>query len=150
MAPAQVISVKDLPPEVLGEAAPPVGGGNGGVPAPAALPHAPAPLAEEGLGRLAVPVSALAPPHDTADRKSTRLNSSHLVISYAVFCLKKKKPRYISTRLRLHAIHVLPLAPFPDEFHIPQNVPSDSTGSRPPAQCHAGLPRIALHQRRRA
>src|SRR2546426_2973862 len=30
--------------------------------------------------------------HDTSeDRKSTRLNSSHLVISYAVFCLKKKK-----------------------------------------------------------
>src|SRR2546426_1549248 len=26
----------------------------------------------------------------TSDRKSTRLNSSHLVISYAVFCLKKK------------------------------------------------------------
>src|SRR5256885_8618429 len=28
---------------------------------------------------------------DQSDRKSTRLNSSHLVISYAVFCLKKKK-----------------------------------------------------------
>src|SRR5256885_9759665 len=28
------------------------------------------------------------------DRKSTRLNSSHLVISYAVFCLKKKKPHH--------------------------------------------------------
>src|SRR5256885_5351703 len=28
------------------------------------------------------------------DRKSTRLNSSHLVISYAVFCLKKKKRRF--------------------------------------------------------
>src|SRR5256885_8838037 len=28
---------------------------------------------------------------DSEDRKSTRLNSSHLVISYAVFCLKKKK-----------------------------------------------------------
>src|SRR5256885_2752382 len=28
------------------------------------------------------------------DRKSTRLNSSHLVISYAVFCLKKKKITY--------------------------------------------------------
>src|SRR2546426_1264773 len=28
---------------------------------------------------------------DMEDRKSTRLNSSHLVISYAVFCLKKKK-----------------------------------------------------------
>src|SRR5256885_10520069 len=32
------------------------------------------------------------PPQPTVgDRKSTRLNSSHLVISYAVFCLKKKK-----------------------------------------------------------
>src|SRR5256885_12897550 len=32
------------------------------------------------------------------DRKSTRLNSSHLVISYAVFCLKKKKnKKYHST-----------------------------------------------------
>ena len=28
------------------------------------------------------------------DRKSTRLNSSHVVISYAVFCLKKKKKQY--------------------------------------------------------
>src|ERR1039458_10528048 len=30
----------------------------------------------------------------TTDRKSTRLNSSHLGISYAVFCLKKKKTKY--------------------------------------------------------
>src|SRR5256885_7378924 len=30
-------------------------------------------------------------PKGDEDRKSTRLNSSHLVISYAVFCLKKKK-----------------------------------------------------------
>src|SRR6266702_7910186 len=30
----------------------------------------------------------------TADRKSTRLNSSHVAISYAVFCLKKKKTHY--------------------------------------------------------
>src|SRR5947208_11035146 len=29
-----------------------------------------------------------------ADRKSTRLNSSHQIISYAVFCLKKKKKHY--------------------------------------------------------
>src|SRR5579872_7546663 len=29
-----------------------------------------------------------------ADRKSTRLNSSHVRISYAVFCLKKKKKQY--------------------------------------------------------
>src|SRR5256885_7969143 len=33
------------------------------------------------------------------DRKSTRLNSSHLVISYAVFCLKKKKKKKKSTCL---------------------------------------------------
>src|SRR5690554_7483228 len=32
-------------------------------------------------------------PHAGADRKSTRLNSSHVRISYAVFCLKKKKKR---------------------------------------------------------
>src|SRR2546426_8802109 len=32
------------------------------------------------------------------DRKSTRLNSSHLVISYAVFCLKKKKRTNKNTR----------------------------------------------------
>src|SRR3989454_123701 len=37
------------------------------------------------------PAAALARAEGTRDRKSTRLNSSHLVISYAVFCLKKKK-----------------------------------------------------------
>src|SRR5256885_9426808 len=44
------------------------------------------------------------------DRKSTRLNSSHLVISYAVFCLKKKTEKisttpfmtYTGDRLRSH------------------------------------------------
>src|SRR5258708_23199501 len=30
---------------------------------------------------------------ETSDRKSTRLNSSHQIISYAVFCLKKKRTR---------------------------------------------------------
>src|SRR5260221_2388268 len=33
---------------------------------------------------------------DEQDRKSTRLNSSHTVISYAVFCLKKKKPYHLN------------------------------------------------------
>src|SRR2546426_7930038 len=37
------------------------------------------------------------------DRKSTRLNSSHLVISYAVFCLKKKKNK--SPHLRTYQTH---------------------------------------------
>src|SRR5256885_4823699 len=36
-------------------------------------------------------VEARDPKVPLQDRKSTRLNSSHLVISYAVFCLKKKK-----------------------------------------------------------
>src|SRR5256885_12617830 len=36
--------------------------------------------------------------NDQIDRKSTRLNSSHLVISYAVFCLKKKKNHTLHTR----------------------------------------------------
>src|SRR3989454_6839037 len=37
------------------------------------------------------------------DRKSTRLNSSHLVISYAVFCLKKKKKqRQETTESHIH------------------------------------------------
>src|SRR2546426_4687885 len=43
-----------------------------------------------------VSLAASAPeaPHPASgDRKSTRLNSSHLVISYAVFCLKKKKQK---------------------------------------------------------
>src|SRR3989454_4981917 len=39
---------------------------------------------EDGTRSEPAPINAL-------DRKSTRLNSSHLVISYAVFCLKKKK-----------------------------------------------------------
>src|SRR2546426_10472538 len=37
------------------------------------------------------PAPSSAVPKVRRDRKSTRLNSSHLVISYAVFCLKKKK-----------------------------------------------------------
>src|SRR5258708_11921659 len=53
---------------------------------------------ETWLDRLSAPL-----PHRTAnepalsvelDRKSTRLNSSHQIISYAVFCLKKKKLAY--------------------------------------------------------
>src|SRR5258708_9818743 len=37
------------------------------------------------------------------DRKSTRLNSSHQIISYAVFCLKKKKNDYLNRKTREHA-----------------------------------------------
>src|SRR5215510_2862904 len=39
----------------------------------------------------------------TGDRKSTRLNSSHVAISYAVFCLKKKKRHSVHRRARRRA-----------------------------------------------
>src|SRR5205807_7488161 len=45
------------------------------------------PTSRRSHARPANPADGRAP----RDRKSTRLNSSHLVISYAVFCLKKKK-----------------------------------------------------------
>src|SRR5256885_7764478 len=43
------------------------------------------------------PAASVASPALLLDRKSTRLNSSHLVISYAVFCLKKKN--------KTHSLH---------------------------------------------
>src|SRR5256885_7319274 len=43
-----------------------------------------------------------------SDRKSTRLNSSHLVISYAVFCLKKKKNSHHTYLNHVH--HIPPTA----------------------------------------
>src|SRR5256885_9795575 len=52
-------------------------------------------LATEELREVALPVPTL-------DRKSTRLNSSHLVISYAVFCLKKKTNKHEVADNQLH------------------------------------------------
>src|SRR5256885_7598630 len=54
------------------------------------------------------------------DRKSTRLNSSHLVISYAVFCLKKKRPT-------LH-----PARDHPRRRHVPQHRQAESDGRAEP------------------
>src|SRR5256885_9979734 len=59
-----------------------------------------------------------------ADRKSTRLNSSHLVISYAVFCLKKKKNDILRSRLRVHQL----LCTFLHVFHSPPSPPHPPTG----------------------
>src|SRR5438034_3534139 len=47
--------------------------------------------AEDVLPTLPEPSAVVVNPPRAGDRKSTRLNSSHTVISYAVFCLKKKK-----------------------------------------------------------
>src|SRR2546429_4783340 len=51
------------------------------------------PWAMREFARTRMPLTRLArrPPQANLDRKSTRLNSSHGYISYAVFCLKKKK-----------------------------------------------------------
>src|SRR5256885_2556979 len=46
----------------------------------------------------------------SSDRKSTRLNSSHLVISYAVFCLKKKKQH--TEHIPYHPVDLVPSLPF--------------------------------------
>src|SRR5256885_12689909 len=63
--------------------------------------HLPAALADHRQGRCravgARPArQAVFPARPEGDRKSTRLNSSHLVISYAVFCLKKKTHEFNS------------------------------------------------------
>src|SRR5438132_4318453 len=66
--------------------------------------------------RYAVPrpaTSSASLPADEVDRKSTRLNSGHTVISYAVFCLKKKNKqmemtknvKQISTLILSESIH---------------------------------------------
>src|SRR2546426_5049137 len=47
----------------------------------------------KAAGKIRVLESKLERETISGDRKSTRLNSSHLVISYAVFCLKKKKKK---------------------------------------------------------
>src|SRR2546422_7259347 len=52
-------------------------------------------------------IAAVATPESITDRKSTRLNSSHGYISYAVFCLKKKKQPPPDRRYRDHPSELL-------------------------------------------
>src|SRR3712207_8593940 len=47
-------------------------------------------------GQLSLALGAFSSGLPSPDRKSTRLNSSHANISYAVFCLKKKRQKYYS------------------------------------------------------
>src|SRR5256884_577963 len=54
------------------------------------------------------------------DRKSTRLNSSHGYISYAVFCLKKKK--ISQTSISSNSIHLSPSVHYSALTHIPSPV----------------------------
>src|SRR5256885_3760707 len=57
---------------------------------------------DRGVARLGGEVVEAEQAEEIPDRKSTRLNSSHLVISYAVFCLKKKK--ITVARVRKHRL----------------------------------------------
>src|SRR5258708_9432762 len=50
-------------------------------------------IAAEALPVFSGATQGRLPADGTLDRKSTRLNSSHQIISYAVFCLKKKKDK---------------------------------------------------------
>src|SRR5258708_25125067 len=52
----------------------------------------------DGPGELVLAQAPSGQVHLVEDRKSTRLNSSHQIISYAVFCLKKKKKPLCSIR----------------------------------------------------
>src|SRR3712207_8619710 len=69
-------------------------------PAPGAGTRWPDPL----LGCVPAWRSLLSCPNGRSDRKSTRLNSSHANISYAVFCLKKKKKNYMRN-LKQYYLH---------------------------------------------
>src|SRR5438034_1625782 len=66
---------------------------------PAKVPQIDASRLDVGFFQSRV-VTNLVPMEGRIDRKSTRLNSSHTVISYAVFCLKKKKTQIKETRER--------------------------------------------------
>src|SRR5256885_13171916 len=78
------------------------GGGGRKPPCVASAPRAAGEHDERGFG--------------ATDRKSTRLNSSHLVISYAVFCLKKKKKKYKQT-YREHTIMTYSLQHMYNTYH---------------------------------
>src|SRR5256885_917841 len=98
-----------------------------------------------------MPTSSTIEPHKptrvrpSSDRKSTRLNSSHLVISYAVFCLKKKKntPPFSSNSsstlsIQLHTLS-LPLM-------LPEHsISAPSTVSTPHTQPSDRIPTLLRH-----
>src|SRR5256885_9457526 len=77
------------------------------------------------------------------DRKSTRLNSSHLVISYAVFCLKKKEHDNVrhdhpATHHPLHRMVINPLSSTtPPSHHLHRCTPEPSHRTVLSTHCRA-------------
>src|SRR2546422_2214318 len=67
------------------------------------------------------------------DRKSTRLNSSHGYISYAVFCLKKKKPtqKQETTRDQRRRLHTRPLTQLYCQARTPTSSPTQHAPASP-------------------
>src|SRR2546422_6742105 len=63
----------------------------------------------DAIGRIGPAEFAVVAAGEPQDRKSTRLNSSHGYISYAVFCLKKKKQNRNTHRQHAPALHVSPV-----------------------------------------
>src|SRR5437762_10662570 len=73
-------------------------------------------------------IAAAALPANTGDRKSTRLNSSHRCISYAVFCLKKhtselQSPMYLVCRLLLEKAKIVPFFLPAFDISVPPSLP---------------------------
>src|SRR5258708_14461049 len=62
------------------------------------FPNYTTPQIDAKRGRILISAVGNPGQKDFRDRKSTRLNSSHQIISYAVFCLKKKKPQACDPR----------------------------------------------------
>src|SRR5438094_2656794 len=78
------------------------------------------------------------PPMMKSDRKSTRLNSSHRTISYAVFCLKKKKKNKDNAKLEIDT---------PDHAH--RLLLAVDTGTTSPTRIRTTPHVQALHQAKR-
>src|SRR5205807_7766791 len=84
------------------------------------------------------PLHRVSEPH--GDRKSTRLNSSHLVISYAVFCLKKKNTTDELTR----TLHKLIYGPDPPPIPSPFFMATKPSPLKRRADLHLPYPHRAL------
>src|SRR5256885_2915062 len=73
---------------------------------------------QAGDGERRLDLRLLAQQRAELDRKSTRLNSSHLVISYAVFCLKKKKTNQAIVSLAPRDMHRAGPCSCPDDGRL--------------------------------
>src|ERR1039457_18095 len=88
-----------MPAKVRKAVFPAAGLGTRFLPATKAQPKEMLPIVDKPIIQYGVEEAIHSGIQNIIDRKSTRLNSSHLVISYAVFCLKKKNTKNNQTKL---------------------------------------------------